>query len=186
VRVANVAVVSALLAAACSGGSRAKGPPPVDDLRRDAAAEESVLPPPPPRAAPKSVTAEKCRGGGNIDQEHLKTCVEACESGDMPSCGLAAAFLDSGGLGIQRDPAAAARLYQRACDKGGAIGACSLLGQMLIEGRPGIRADAARGRALVEKGCKGGDEMACEYLEGVRYTVKKVYQWSADGGEKHH
>jgi TPR repeat protein len=143
---------------------------------------ETGLPPPAPSAAPNGVAAEKCRSAGIVDTQRLAICMEACEAGDMPSCGSAAGFLEVGAGGIRRDQAAALRLYQRACDGGGAVAACFFLGRSLIDGRPGVPVDAVRGRALVEKACRGGDPMACQYLDGVRYTARPIYVWSSDGG----
>jgi len=72
------------------------------------------------------------------------------------------------GLAGPKDTGQALQLYERACNSGKAVAACYFEGQMLIEG-DGVKADATRGTALVRKGCRGGDQLACEYLEGVRY-----------------
>jgi hypothetical protein len=28
--------------------------------------------------------------------------------------------------------------------------------------------------------------MACQYMNGVRYMTRKVYEWTPDGGAKHY
>jgi serine/threonine-protein kinase len=68
---------------------------------------------------------------------------------------------ETGGAGA-KDPTAAAKLYQSACDQGDS-GGCTAIARFLADGT-GVPKDPAKAVALAESGCKAGDAGSCDLL----------------------
>jgi TPR repeat protein len=68
--------------------------------------------------------------------------------------------------GVPKDDAAAAALYQRACDAGW-LGGCYNLAIMFENGR-GVAQDRGRALALYEAACDAGATPACEKAKPLR------------------
>lgn len=66
------------------------------------------------------------------------------------------------GRGVERDPARAAQMLERACDRGFAP-SCIALSDM-VEAGDGVAADADRARSLLEQACASGSTDACDRL----------------------
>jgi TPR repeat protein len=73
----------------------------------------------------------------------------------------------SHGHGVPKSEIGAVTLYQRACDRGDALG-CGNLGVMYEYGRGELAQDSARAIELYRRGCDGGDATACANLEKAR------------------
>ena len=67
------------------------------------------------------------------------------------------------GSGVPRDPAQAAKLFERGCT-GGDMDACVSLGGIYLNGL-GVPKQEARARQLLERGCTGGVKRACDFLK---------------------
>lgn len=95
------------------------------------------------------------------DQYRASDFRKMCDEGSVPRRGCAmAGVIYEDGLGVAKDDAQAAALYERACANHSWL-ACRFLAAMYEDGR-GVAKDAARAAALYEKACMAGDERACK------------------------
>lgn len=89
---------------------------------------------------------------------------QACDSGKLRDCvQLGALYVH--GVGVTKDPAKAAPLFQKACDGGDPEG-CLQLGALYALG-DGVVKDAAKAKALIQKACDGGELEACELARSL-------------------
>lgn len=87
----------------------------------------------------------------------LEECRTQCDRGEPSSCTIAAL--------LERDPAAAKRLHERACNSGVAY-SCSRLGVAYFYG-DGTPKDSARAARYFELSCAAGDADGCNNLGAV-------------------
>ena len=92
------------------------------------------------------------------DAANIASRLTSCNEGHASGC-TDLAYLYEHGLGVAKDTAHAAQLYQKACD-GGDGGGCTDLGFMYGAGE-GFVKDEARAVTLYQKGCDAGDAWGC-------------------------
>ncbi len=93
-------------------------------------------------------------GGGVDGGRALAFAGKACETGDPDGCAILG--------GLQKDPKAAARTLEGACESG-ALRACRSLASRLAVGH-GVKKDPARAERLLKAACDGGEPLGCSSL----------------------
>ena len=99
----------------------------------------------------------------------LGDCVSQCTEQSPSSC-VAAGRLYEFGHGVAPDPAAAFRLYERACAwkyAGGCYNAA-----VLLEAGKGAEKDSNRARELFARVCKMGSKTSCERARSLGDTAQ--------------
>lgn len=93
---------------------------------------------------------------------------DACQKEEYAACAALAKLIDEGRGGLARDPGAAAKLYQRACDKGKQEAeACQRTAEAYMKGLlPGGADPREDALAYYEKGCRLGYAAGC-YQQGL-------------------
>jgi hypothetical protein len=117
-------------------------------------------------AEAEPAATETCPTGLDPKEETVscgnKRLAASCEGGEMEACNkLGWRYLM--GRGLPRDPAQAARLFERGC-KAGLPKGCFNLGTQLLHG-DGVPKDATRGASLIRQACNDGFEAACAKVQ---------------------
>lgn len=99
-----------------------------------------------------------------------------CDAGSARSC-LAAALRYRHGKDAPRDPRAALRYFEKACDGGLAFG-CGYAGEMLYSGL-GVARAAEDGVHLMRRACADGDGWSCAQLRRLGVPARED---AAEGG----
>jgi TPR repeat protein len=101
----------------------------------------------------------------------LKRACEAKYERIYPRACVILGDVNAAGGPAGKDLAAAAKLYQAACDQGDYIG-CTRLAQFMADGIA-IPKDPAKALGMLDAGCKVGDAGSCDYL-GNWYALGKA------------
>jgi hypothetical protein len=107
-----------------------------------------------------------------LDQPHQckpgdgKDCAAQCEAGNAASCATLA-VMHREGTGVAKDPAKAASLGQRACDKDVTTG-CR------VAAAAKVGSDRGTAITLLDKACQAGDGAACVELGVAKLGDKKL------------
>ena len=98
---------------------------------------------------------------GEVDFPSTRDVLAQCEEGDPGACVSVGTRLMHGTWGLDKDAAAAVRLFTYACDSGEVEG-CHSLAVALKYGR-GVAQDEAGSVPLFERACNGGHVVACSF-----------------------
>jgi TPR repeat protein len=101
-------------------------------------------------------------GGLGVAQDAARAeglAATACDKGAAGGCSML------GGMYLEKTPAKAVPLFDKACD-GGYLPACTALAFQYLGGR-GVARSMAKAAALFEKACDGGDGQACSNLADI-------------------
>jgi TPR repeat protein/serine/threonine protein kinase len=110
-----------------------------------------------PKDVPAGLAFLQSACEGKLDRPYPNACVSL---GSIQETGAAG----------PKDPTAAAKLYQVACDQGATSG-CTALARLLADGT-GVPRDVAKALALADAGCKASDAGSCDLLGYFHATGK--------------
>jgi TPR repeat protein len=102
--------------------------------------------------------------------EVLKKACEAKFDRPYPGACVSLGSIQETGLAGPKDPTAAAKLYQTACDQGATSG-CTSLARLFADGI-GVPKDPAKAIGIAESGCKANDAGSCDLLGYFHATGK--------------
>jgi len=102
----------------------------------------------------------------------VKDCEAQCTLGDAGSCSRMGYFRQEGLHGQDKDPAAAAALYDKACEGGWPLG-CASLAALHAQGI-GVKRDPKKAVTLLTRACDAGWPTSCSFLGTVMYMGNLV------------